>query len=101
MQLYIPEFRFNLSYDVAKQFEFPRQQYNLDLTRFFFQRLVGSGLARLALQGIQLFLNFRDDVANPQEVLLCGIELSERFSFLFLVANDTCCFFDKLTPILW
>ncbi len=62
--------------------------------------LVTLGLAGLALEAPHLPLHLGDNVGDPKEVLVGGVELSEGFGFPVLVPGDPGGFLDENPPLL-
>ncbi len=76
------------------------QQLDLQRARLLLKHLIGPRLTRLALERVQLFFHFGDDVADAQQILLGRVELPQRFRLLLLVADDPGGFLDQFTPVL-
>ena len=63
-------------------------------------RLILFGLSHLSGQGLQLFMDFGNNIADSIQVLLRDFEFPNCLQFLSLKAHNACCFVDKRPTIL-
>ena len=63
------------------------------------QRLVAPRLSRLPLERADLAFHFLDDVADPEKIRFCRLQLSERLFLLRPVFGNAGCFFENRSPI--
>ena len=64
------------------------------------ERLVATGLCRLALEAAELAADFGEDVAEALEIGIGGFELAQRVAALGLVFCDARRFFENRAPVL-
>ena len=75
------------------------EEGDLETPDFLPERLELFGRPRLSFEGRQLAPDLMNNVADSQQILVGGLQLSQRLGLLSLVADDPGCLFDQLAPL--
>src|SRR2546426_1216282 len=75
------------------------EEGDLETPDFLPERLELFGRPRLSFEGRQLAPDLMNNVADSQQILVGGLQLSQRLGLLSLVADDPSCLFDQLAPL--